>query len=258
MHQNFYFGSQTRFSKKQTCFRFLQQVALFASRFRFLGWWRTAGHGHLPLESLCSKRYTKPGEGRKRGRRRTRSQREILHMVRACRGGRSSLGTLSVSALSPCDVMSTDILLPAMMIPGGILLVVTLCIIMSLHQLALTVFLPRRPCPSSSSWHRRILRRLLQSLRHLTSRSTSVHSGNKSRGTTLPSTRNKRRKKPTLLTTSFHIPPAREPRRSARWRKCAKSTREGRNCCVTPLTMRTKSGRRSSSASTVAPSQRKT
>jgi hypothetical protein len=64
---------------------------------------------------------------------------------RACRGARTSLGTLSVSALSPCAVMSTDSLLPAMMIPGGIMLVPTLCIIMPLHQVALTVFLPRRP-----------------------------------------------------------------------------------------------------------------
>jgi hypothetical protein len=100
--------------------------------------------------------------------------------------------------LSPCVVMITDILLPVMMIPGGIILVTTLCIIMLLHQLALTVFLPRRPFKSSPVCHWRILRRLLQSLRHLPSSSASVHSGSKSRGATLPSNRNRRRKNPTL------------------------------------------------------------
>jgi hypothetical protein len=179
--------------KKPTCFRFLQRfhdhigesgktVNAKQLVFEHNAFYTTGGKANdiyhaYNLEPIFSKRCTKQGEGRKRGRRRTRSQRVMLHMVRACRGARSSLGTLSVSTSSPCAVMSTDSLLPAMMIPGGILLVATLCIIMPLHQVALTVFLPMRPCPSSPAWHRRILRRLLQCLRHLPSSSTSVHSG---------------------------------------------------------------------------------
>jgi hypothetical protein len=136
-------------SKKQTCFRFLQQVAPVSISFSFPRMVENGGTGSSSTGKSLLEALHEAGGGKEA----SEAQNKITESDATYGKGmtwnevfaRNSVG-LGFKSMCRDD---TDILMSAMMIPGGILLVATLCIIMPLHQLALTVFLPRRPCPSS-------------------------------------------------------------------------------------------------------------
>ena len=83
--------------KKQTCFRFLQQEASVSIWLSFPRMVNNGGTGASSTAKSLLEKLHEAEAGRRHGRRRTRS----------------------------CAVMSTVSLLPAMMIPGGILLLAT-------------------------------------------------------------------------------------------------------------------------------------
>ena len=107
------FGCQTRLLKKQTAFVFYNRRPLFPSRFRFVGWWRTAGRGHLPPGKSLLENLHEAGGGQEAWEAKNKITEGDDLRRRTRKSSRESVSMACPSSPDPSSYSLSDMLPPS-------------------------------------------------------------------------------------------------------------------------------------------------